>query len=93
VIVEPDRKVVQANPRRQAGSQPTQLMRSLPPQTEGVEELVVDVLHDLAYPCNPLPQALGPASLARVSFGRMDDLCSVALLPAAVVLEPFETLV
>src|SRR5215208_6100329 len=68
-------------------------MGPLPPETEGVEEFVVDRLHDLADRGHPPPQALGPASLARVSFGRMDELCSIALLPAAVVLDPFETLV
>src|ERR671918_575288 len=68
-------------------------MRPLPPETEGVEEFVVDALHDLAYSSHPPPESLGPASLARVSFGRMDDGCSVVLLPAAMVLEPFETLV
>src|SRR5215204_7094408 len=68
-------------------------MGPLPPEAEGVEQLVVDALHNLAYCGHPASQALGPASLARVSFGRMDDGCSVALLPAAVVLEPLETLV
>src|SRR5215204_1546646 len=68
-------------------------MGPLPPEAEGVEQLVVDALHNLAYCGHPASQALGPASLARVSFGRMDDGCSVALLPAAVVLGSLKALV
>jgi ketosteroid isomerase-like protein len=34
-----------------------------PPEPEGVEELVVDTLDDLAYSGHPSPQAFGPAPL------------------------------
>src|SRR5215212_1098264 len=68
-------------------------MGPLPPQTEDVEELVIDRLHDLADSGHPPPQALGPAPLAGVAFGWMDDLCSVAFEPPGVVLGPLETLV
>jgi hypothetical protein len=67
-------------------------MGPLPPEAEGVEELVVDTLHNLTYSGHPPSQALGPG-LAAVAFGRMDDGCPVALLPAAVVLGSFKALV
>ena len=65
-IVEPDAEVVQGHPRRQTRPQPTQLVRPLLPQAEGVEKFVVDRLHDLADAGHPTPQALGP-SLAGVA--------------------------
>ena len=93
LLVEPDTEIVHGHPRRQAGSQAFQLMGPLPPEAEGIEELVVDRLDDLAYSGHPSSHALGPVPLASVSFGRMDDGCSVTLLPAPVVLNPFETFV
>ena len=90
LLIEPDTKVVQRHPRRQTCSQSLKLMRPLPPQTKGVEELVVGTLYDLADCGHPSPQMLGPG-LERVSFGRMDDARPVALSPAAVVLGSFET--
>jgi hypothetical protein len=59
-------------------------MGTLPPQTEGIEELVVDRLHDLTEGSHPLPQTLGPGHFG-VALGRMDDLSSVALQPTPVV--------
>src|SRR3954463_12942339 len=67
-------------------------MRPLSPQTEGVEELVVDALYNLAHSSHPPSQALGPG-LAAVAFRRMDEPRPVALLPALVVLDALETLV
>jgi hypothetical protein len=68
-------------------------MGALPPQTEGIEELVVDRLHDLTEGSHPLPQTLGPASLFGVALGRMDDLSSVALQPTPVVFRSLEAFV
>src|SRR5829696_8278652 len=62
-IVEPDAEIVQRHPRCQTSSQPIKLMRALSPQTEDVEELVVDTFDDLAYSGHPSPQAFGPAPL------------------------------
>src|SRR5215208_6065829 len=67
--------------RRQTSSQAPQLVRPLPPEAEGVEEFVVDALHDLADGSYPSPQALGPAPLAAVAFRRMDDARPVAFQP------------
>src|SRR5215208_852326 len=93
VIVEPDAKMVQSNPRGQTCPQTLKLMGPLSPEAKSIEQLLVDALHDLANASHPLPQVLGPTPLASVSFGRMDDGCSVTLLPAPVVLNPFETFV
>jgi hypothetical protein len=84
---------MQSNPRGQRCPQTLKLMGPLSPEAECIEQLIVDALHDLANASHPLPQGLGPTPLARVSFGRMDDGCSVTLLPAPVVLNPFETFV
>src|SRR5918994_272029 len=92
-IVEPDTEVVQSPPRRQTRPHPPHLMGTLPPRSKGVEELVVDVLHDLTEGSQPPPQTLGPASLFGVALGRMDDLSSVALQPTPVVFGPLEALV
>src|SRR5918994_2995953 len=73
LLVEPDTEIVQRYPRRQASSQAFQLMGPLPPEAEGIEELVVDRLHDLAYSSYPSSQALGPVPLAGVALGRVDD--------------------
>jgi hypothetical protein len=61
-------------------------MGPLPPEAEGVEELVVDAFYDLADGGYPPPQALGPVLLAGVAFGRVDDVCPVVFEPPPMVL-------
>src|SRR5215217_9003137 len=92
MVIEPDTKVVQSYPRRQSSTQTLDLVGTLPPQAEGVEELVVDRLYDLTYPGDPPPQRLGPG-LFGVALGRMDQLRPVALEPAAMVFGALEALV
>jgi len=84
--------VVQGYPRRQTCSQTLKLMRSLPPEAEGIEKFVVSALYDLADPGYPAPQTLGP-HLTGVAFGRADKLRSVAPEPPSVVICPLEALV
>src|SRR5215212_8732073 len=93
MVIEPDTKVMQRHPRRQSGAQTLDLVGTLSPEAEGIEELVVDRLNDLTDGGNPPPQRLGPASLLGVALGRMDHLRSVALQPAPVVLCSLEALV
>ena len=83
---------MQSYPRCQTRSQAAQLVGPLLPQTEGVEELIVDTLHDLTDGGDPSPEPFRPR-LAAVTFRRMDYPRPVALLPAAVVLGALETLV
>ena len=92
MVVEPDAEVVQSYPRCQTRSQSLKLVGPLPPQTEGIEELVVDALHDLTDRGDPSPEPFRPR-LAAVTFKRMDYPRPVALLPPSVVLGAFETLV
>src|SRR5918995_1532411 len=92
LVIEPDAEVVQSHPRRQTCSQSLKLMGPLPPQAEGVEQLVVGALHDLADGGHPPPEALGPG-LSRVPFGRMDDSSPVVMEPLEVVFGAFEALV
>ena len=42
LLVEPHAEIVQSDPRRQARAQTLKLVGPLLPQTEGVEELVVE---------------------------------------------------
>jgi hypothetical protein len=91
MIIEPDTKVVQSHPRRQTRPQTPDLVGTLPPKPEGIEELFVDRLYDLTEGSHPLPQALGPG-LFRVALGRMDDLSSVTLLPTPVVFSSLKAL-
>ena len=92
MLVEPDAEIVQSYPGRQAAAQTLKLLRSLPPESEGVEQLVVDALHNLANASDPLPESFGPG-LAAVALGRVDDLCPVALKPPPMVLGALETLI
>jgi hypothetical protein len=93
LLVEPDAEVMQGYPRRQPPSQSLKLVRTLPPEAEGVEELVINRLDDLRYPGNPPPKTLGPASLFGVALGRMDYLCPVVIEPAAMVFGAFKAFV
>jgi hypothetical protein len=72
---------------------PPILVGPLPPQAEGVKQLVVDRLYDLTNAGHPPSQALGPASLLGVALGRMDYLGSVAFQPTPMVLFSLETFV
>jgi hypothetical protein len=94
VLIEPDREVVQSYPRCQTCPQTCDVVRPLPPEAEGVEELVVDTLDDLRYSRQPSPQTLGPASLAGVAgfAGRMDDVHPVVFEPPPMVLFSLEAL-
>ena len=90
--IEPDAEVVQGYPRRQSRSQARQFVGPLLPKAEGVEQLLVDGLYDLADAGYPAPKSLRP-HLAGVAFGRADDPCSVVLEPLPVVFRAFEAFV
>src|SRR3954468_7070586 len=48
-------------------------MGPLPPQTESVEQLIVDALYDLTDAGYPAPEQLGPYFTAGVALGRADE--------------------
>src|SRR5215218_564709 len=91
--IEPHTEVVQRHPRCQTSSQASQLVRSLSPEAEGVEQLVVDAFYDLADGGYPPPQALGPVPLAAVALGRVDDAHSIEIEPTPMVFFALEALV
>src|SRR5918995_1448380 len=92
LLIEQDGEFVKSYPRPKPRSHPTQLGGPLPPQTESVEQLIVDALHDLTDAGHPAPQALGPY-LAGVAFGRADEPRSIVIKPPEVVFGAFEALV
>src|SRR5215216_5947566 len=91
-IVEPDTEIVQGYPRSQSSSQTLELVGSLSPEAESVEQLIVDAFDDLAESGHPSPQAFGPASFLGVALGWMDHLSAVALQPAPMVFGALEAL-
>jgi hypothetical protein len=92
-IVEPNTEVVQRHSRRQSRPQTLQLVGPLPPQAEGVKELVIDGFYDLADGGDPPPQGFGPPPLFGVALGRMDEARSVLFEPTSMVLGSLEPLV
>jgi hypothetical protein len=92
LLIEPHTEVVQRHSRCQPSPQPTQIVRSLSAKAEGVEQLIVDALDDLADAGQPPPEPLRPR-LATVALGRVDDARPVALKPASVVLFALKALV
>ncbi len=92
MLVEPDAEVVQRYPRRQSSPHVAQLVGPLPVKAEGVQEFVVDRLHDLTDTSQPSSEPFGPRGTA-VALWRMDDPRSVEVEPSPVVLGALEPLV
>src|SRR3954470_8308454 len=68
-------------------------MGPLPPQTESVEQLIVDALYDLTDAGYAAPEQLGTYFTAGVALGRADEPRPVVIEPPSVILRPFEALV
>src|SRR5215472_12306981 len=60
LLIQPDAEVMQGHLRGQPRLQPTELMGAFPIQAEGMMELVMDCLHNLADTREPAPPRLGP---------------------------------
>jgi hypothetical protein len=58
--VEPDAKVMQGHFRGQTCLKAVQGMRALTGKLEGIEQLVIDGLDDLAQPSQPASPVFGP---------------------------------
>src|SRR4051794_28206535 len=80
--IEPETKIVQSHFGGQASLKPRQVMGTLPCQTEGIQELVVDGFDDLPQVCQPAPQGFGPmdSSAGLMRWSKQIDL--VLLVPA-----------
>src|SRR5262245_16846439 len=92
LFIQPDTKVMQGNLRRQTDSKPTEIMRPLPVQTEGMLELVVHCFNDLPEPGQPAPQGLWPWRLA-IPLGRTEHLGPRGLPPRHMIRLPFKALI
>src|SRR3989440_12374530 len=90
--VEPDAKVMQSNFRSQACLKAIHGMWALTSQPEGIEQLVIDGLNDLAQPSQPASPRFGPAHFATL-MGRADDLRTVTGLPVTMQSIPGEAFV
>jgi hypothetical protein len=62
------------------------------PEAEHIEQLIVDILEDLAERSYPLLEPLGPGFVG-VAFGRMDELRSLFFKPAPVVFGSLKALI
>src|SRR5262252_2054176 len=80
LLIDPDAEVMQGDLGGQARLQSAQLMRPFPIQAEGMMELLVDGLHNLADAREPAPPRLGPRPLT-VPPGRANNLGAVERPP------------
>ena len=56
--MQPDAEVMQRNLRGQAHLKPAEIMGSFPIEAEGMGELLIHSLHDLAHPSHPASESL-----------------------------------
>ena len=82
--MQPDAEGMQGNLRGQARLQPTELMGSFPIQAEGMLELVMDRLHNLADTRELAPPRLGARPLT-IPPRRANDLGSIGRPPCRMV--------
>src|SRR5262247_662461 len=80
LLIQPHAEVMQGDLRGQARLQPAEGMGPFAIQAEGMLELVMDRLHNLADASEPAPEPLGPRRLT-VPLRRADDLGSVGRQP------------
>src|SRR5262245_16558256 len=78
--------------RDQARLKPTEVMGPFPIEAEGMMELLVPRLHDLAHPSEPTPEPLGPRR-PTIALGGADDLGAISPPPGLLVGLPLETLI
>src|SRR5215467_4364122 len=84
LLIQPHAEVMQGDLRGQAPLQPAEGMGPFAIQAEGMLELVMDRLHNLADASEPAPQRLGPRRLT-VPLRWADDLGAVGRPPRCMV--------
>src|ERR687888_304552 len=84
LLIQPNAEVMQGDPRSSAHLQPAECVGPFPIQAEGMLELVMDRLHNLADAREPAPQRLGPRPLT-VPLGRADALGAVGRPPRPMI--------
>ena len=92
MYIQPNAEVMEGNLRDQACLKPAEVMRPLPIEAEGMMELLVHRLHDLAHPSEPTPEPPGPRRSA-MTLRRADDLGAIDPPPCRLVGSPLETLI
>jgi hypothetical protein len=92
LLLEPDTEVMQCYLGRQPSLKPSEGMRTLTTEAEGVVHLVGDRLDDLAHSGRPAASALRPGLLA-IPLRRAHDLRSITVPPACVRGLPLKALI
>src|SRR5919205_1636138 len=80
LAIEPHAEVMESYLRDQARLKPAEVMGPFPIEAEGMMELLVHRLHDLAHPSEPTPEPLGPRRPA-IALGGADDLGAISPSP------------
>jgi hypothetical protein len=92
LCIHPDAEVMQGDLCGQARLKPAELMRPFAVEAEGMRELLIHRLHDLAHPSHPASEPLGPRRPA-MAFGWADDLGAIGPPPGHPIDLPLEPLV
>src|SRR5919109_4439970 len=92
LLIQPDAEVMQGDFGGQARLKPAEVMRPLSVETEGMSELLIHRLHDLAHPSHPAPEPLGPRG-PTITLGGADDLGAIHPPPCRLIDLPLETLI
>src|SRR5215475_331439 len=92
LLIEPDTKIMQRDLCRQARLKATEVMGPFAIEAEGMPELLIHCLHDLAYACLPASEPLGPRHAA-IALRWTDDLGAIGPPPSLVEGLPLEALI
>jgi hypothetical protein len=92
LAIQPYAEVMEGHLRDQARLKPAEVMGPFPIEAEGMMELLVHCLHDLAHPSEPTPEPLGPRR-PTMALGGADDLDAISPPPCRLVGLPLATLI
>src|SRR4029453_14221291 len=92
LAIQPYAEVMEGHLRDQARLKPAEIMGPFPIEAEGMMELLVHRLHDLAHPSEPTPEPLGPRRPA-IALGGADDVGAISPPPGHLVGLPLETFI
>ncbi len=92
LAIKPHTEVMESHLRRHTRLKPAEVMRSFAIEAEGMPELLIHGLYDLAYSSQPASEPLGPWHAA-VALRWADDLSAIGPPPGLMVGVPLEALV
>ena len=90
--IEPHTEVMESHLRCHARLKPTEVVGPFAVEAERMPELLIDCLHDLAYPRQPASERLGPGRSA-IALRRADNLGAIGPPPGCLVGLPLEAFV